>query len=59
MAQSGPITSGRSWREQQDRRDELAEERRPRAWTGYKVGPESGLTPLELEALRRTGQLAE
>ena len=37
------------------RREDLT----PRAWTGFRVGPESGLSPLELDALRRTGQLEE
>lgn len=29
----------------------------PLGWEGFRIGPESGLTKLEVEALRRTGQL--
>lgn len=31
----------------------------PRGWEGLKVGPESGLSDLEVDALRRSGQLAD
>ena len=55
MSTSGPITSpGLPWDEQEARRME----RLPRGWEGFKVDWESGLTGPEIEALRRTGQLA-
>ncbi len=55
MTRPGPITpTGNDWSERLER----AEKNRLRSWEGFKVDHISGLNPLEVDALERTGQVA-